>query len=76
VDGNIRNPVEGGTGQNFSRSSSEFQLSTNFDLSTGITAFGAIIVTCGGGNEYHGAYFYSRSQYGGLIQPGSEHDYR
>jgi len=62
--GNIRNPVEGGAGQNFSQEVvQEFQLSsTNFDLSTGITAFGAInIVTRGGGNEYHGAgYFYFR----------------
>src|SRR5262249_10760782 len=62
--GNIRNPVEGGTGQNFSQEIvQEFQLSsTNFDLSTGITAFGAInIVTRSGGNDYHGAgYFYFR----------------
>jgi Carboxypeptidase regulatory-like domain len=62
--GNIRNPVEGGTGQNFSQEVvQEFQLSsTNFDLSTGITAFGAInIVTRGGGNDPHGAgYFYFR----------------
>jgi hypothetical protein len=62
--GNIRNPVEGGAGQNFSQEVvQEFQISsTNFDLSTGITAFGAInIVTRGGGNEYHGAgYFYFR----------------
>src|SRR5215475_3176215 len=42
--GNVRNPVEGGTGQNFSQEVvQEFQLSsTNFDLSTGITAFGAV----------------------------------
>src|SRR3989442_511584 len=42
--GNIRNPVEGGTGQNFSQEVvQEFQISTaNFDLSTGIAAFGAI----------------------------------
>ncbi len=62
--GNVRNPVEGGTGQNFSQEVvQEFQLSsTNFDLSTGITAFGAInIVTRGGSNEFHGAgYFYFR----------------
>ncbi len=62
--GNIRNPVEGGTGQNFSQEVvQEFELSsTNFDLSTGITAFGAInIVTRGGGNDYHGAgYFFFR----------------
>jgi hypothetical protein len=62
--GNIRNPIEGGTGQNFSQEIvQEFQLSsTNFDLSTGITAFGAInVVTRTGGNDYHGAgYFYFR----------------
>jgi hypothetical protein len=62
--GNIRNPVEGGTGQNFSQEVvQEFQLSsTNFELSTGITAFGAInIVTRGGTNNYHGTgYFYFR----------------
>jgi hypothetical protein len=65
VDGaNIRNPVEGGTGQNFSQEVvKEFQISsTNFDLSTGITAFGAInVVTRSGGNGFHGAgYFYFR----------------
>jgi len=62
--GNIRNPVEGGTGQNFSQEVvQEFQLSsTNFDLSTGITAFGAInIISRGGSNAFHGtAYFYYR----------------
>jgi hypothetical protein len=68
VDGaNIRNPVEGGTGQNFSQEVvQEFQISsTNFDLSTGITAFGAInIVTRGGSNDFHGAgYFYFRDHH-------------
>jgi hypothetical protein len=62
--GNIRNPVEGGTGQNLSQEVvQEFQLSsTNFDLSTGITAYGAInIVTRSGGNDFHGTgYFYFR----------------
>src|SRR5215475_7731627 len=62
--GNIRNPVEGGTGQNFSQEVvQEFQLSsTNFDLSTGITAFGSInIVSRSGSNDFHGAgYFYFR----------------
>src|SRR5262249_1022005 len=56
--GNVRNPVEGGTGQNFSQEVvQEFQLSsTNFDLSTGITAFGSVnIVTRGGSNDFHGA---------------------
>ena len=62
--GNIRNPVEGGTGQNFSQEVvQEFQLSsTNFDLSTGITAFGSVnVVTRSGSNDYHGTgYFYFR----------------
>ena len=64
--GNIRNPVEGGTGQNFSQEVvQEFQISTaNFDLSTGIAAFGAInIVTRSGSNDFRGAgYFYYRDQ--------------
>jgi len=62
--GNVRNPIEGGSGTNFSQEVvQEFQLSsTNFDLSTGITAFGAInVVTRSGGNDFHGAgYFYFR----------------
>src|SRR5262249_760225 len=64
--GNVRNPVEGGTGQNFSQEVvQEFQISTaNFDLSTGIAAFGAInVVTRSGTNDYHGAgYTYFRNQ--------------
>jgi hypothetical protein len=62
--GNVRNPVEGGTGQNFSQEIvQEFQISTaNFDLSTGITAFGAInVVTRSGTNDFHGVgYGYYR----------------
>ena len=62
--GNVRNPVEGGTGQNFSQEVvQEFQISTtNFDLSTGITGFGSVnVVTRQGGNDFHGAgYFYFR----------------
>ena len=62
--GNIRNPVEGGPGQNFSQEVvQEFQISTaNFDLSTGIAAFGAInVVTRSGTNDFRGAgYFYYR----------------
>src|SRR5260370_691000 len=57
VDGaNIRNPVEGGTGQNFSQEVvHEFQISsTNFDLSTGITPFACTnIRTRGVGNAIH-----------------------
>src|SRR5215470_2360770 len=63
--GNVRNPVEGGTGQNFSQEVvQEFQISTsNFDLSTGIAAFGAInIVTRSGSNDFRGAgYYYFRN---------------
>jgi hypothetical protein len=64
--GNVRNPIEGGTGQNFSQEVvQEFQISTaNFDLSTGIAAFGAInVVTRSGTNEYRGVgYGYFRNQ--------------
>lgn len=62
--GNVRNPTEGGTSQNFSQEVvQEFQISTaNFDLSTGIAGFGAInIVTRSGSNEFRGAgYSYYR----------------
>jgi hypothetical protein len=64
--GNVRNPIEGGPGQNFSQEVvQEFQISTaNFDLSTGIAAFGAInIVTRSGSNDLRGSgYFYYRDQ--------------
>jgi hypothetical protein len=68
VDGsNIRNPVEGGSGQNFSQEVvQEFQLSSvNFDLSTGLTSFGAInVVTRSGSNTLHGGgYFYFRDHH-------------
>jgi hypothetical protein len=62
--GNIRNPIEGGSGQNFSQEVvQEFQLSSvNFDLSTGITGSGSVnIITRTGGNDFHGsAYFFFR----------------
>jgi len=62
--GNIRNSIEGGTGQNFSQEVvQEFQLSSvNFDLSTGITAAGAVnVVTRSGTNSLHGSgYFFFR----------------
>jgi Carboxypeptidase regulatory-like domain len=64
--GNVRNPIEGGTGQNFSQEVvQEFQISTaNFDLSTGIAAFGAInVVTRSGTNDLRGAaYLYHRDE--------------
>ncbi len=62
--GNIRNSIEGGSGQNFSQEVvQEFQLSSvNFDLSTGITGSGSVnVVTRTGGNDFHGsAYFFFR----------------
>lgn len=65
--GNVRNPVEGGSGTNFSQEVvQEFQMSSlNFDLSTGITAFGAInVVTRSGGSAFHGtAYYYFRDHH-------------
>ena len=65
IDGaNVRNPVEGGSGQNFSQEIvQEFQLSSvNFDLSTSLTAYGSVnVVTRSGTNDFHGAaYFYFR----------------
>jgi hypothetical protein len=64
--GNVRNPVEGGPGQNFSQEIvQEFQISTvNFDLSTGIAAFGAInVVTRSGTNDLNGSgYLYYRDE--------------
>ncbi|MCU0246438.1 MAG: carboxypeptidase regulatory-like domain-containing protein, partial [Bryobacter sp.] len=62
--GNIRNSINGGTGQNLSQEVvEEFQISSaNFDLSTGIAASGAVnVVSRSGGNQYHGsAYFFFR----------------
>jgi Carboxypeptidase regulatory-like domain len=58
--GNVRDPITGGTGQNFSQELvQEFQISTaNFDLSTGITAFGAInVVTRAGTNDFRGTVY-------------------
>ena len=63
--GNVRDSVTGGTAQNFSQEVvQEFQISTaNFDLSTGIAAFGAInVVTRSGSNDFRGAgYYYHRN---------------
>jgi hypothetical protein len=58
--GNIVDPVCGGAAQNFSTETiQEFQISSfNFDLSTGVTAVGAInIVSRTGTNQYHGSGF-------------------
>ncbi|HVP45943.1 MAG TPA: TonB-dependent receptor, partial [Bryobacteraceae bacterium] len=65
VDGaTVNDAVTGGTQQNFSQEVvQEFQVSSNnFDLSTGITAGGAVnVVTRTGTNEFHGSgYFYFR----------------
>jgi len=65
VDGaTVQDSITGGTQQNFSQEVvQEFQLSsTNFDLSTGIGAGGAInVVTRSGGNDFHGnAFFFFR----------------
>jgi hypothetical protein len=61
VDGaTVQDSITGGTQQNFSQEViQEFQLSsTNFDLSTGIGADGAInVVTRSGGNDVHGSAF-------------------
>lgn len=62
VDGaTVQDSINGGTQQNFSQEVvQEFQLSsTNFDLSTGIGAGGAInVVTRSGGNDFHGSGFF------------------
>jgi len=62
VDGaTVQDSITGGTQQNFSQEVvQEFQLSsTNFDLSTGIGAGGAInVVTRSGGNDFHGSLFF------------------
>ena len=58
--GSIVDGVTGGSAQNFSiESVQEFQISSfNFDLSTGVTAVGAInIVTRTGSNDFHGSAF-------------------
>jgi hypothetical protein len=63
--GNVNDAIEGGgPGMNFSQEVvQEFQLSAvNFDLSTNITAVGAVnVVTRSGSNDLHGSgYFYFR----------------
>jgi len=65
VDGaTVQDAITGGTQQNFSQEViQEFQVSsTNFDLSTGVGAGGAInLVTRSGGNDFHGSgFFYFR----------------
>jgi outer membrane receptor for ferrienterochelin and colicin len=65
VDGaTVNDSVTGGTQQNFSQEVvQEFQVSSvNFDLSTGITAGGAVnVITRTGSNDFHGSgFFYFR----------------
>src|SRR5579864_393070 len=65
VDGaTVNDAVTGGTQQNFSQEVvQEFQVSSaNFDLSTGITAGGAVnVITRTGSNDFHGSgFFYFR----------------
>jgi hypothetical protein len=80
--GNVRNPIEGQTGMNFSQEVvQEFQLSSNnFDLSTGITSVGSVnIVTRTGSNELHGSgYFFFRDNnmaaYPGLARNAANPD--
>jgi len=78
VDGaRVNDSVDGGTQQNFSQEIvQEFQISSvNFDLSTGITAAGAInIVTRGGSNQLHGSGFFFFRDHHMAAYPGLERD--
>ena len=78
VDGaTVQDSINGGTQQNFSQEVvQEFQLSsTNFDLSTGIGAGGAInIVTRSGGNDFHGSGFFFFRDHNMSAYPYLAHD--
>ena len=78
VDGaRINDAIDGGTQQNFSQEIvQEFQISSvNFDLSTGITAAGAInIVTRSGGNQFHGSGFFFFRDHHMSAYPGLARD--
>ena len=78
VDGaRINDSVDGGTQQNFSQEIvQEFQISSvNFDLSTGITAAGAInIVTRSGSNQLHGSGFFFFRDHHMSAYPGLQRD--
>ena len=78
VDGaRINDSVDGGTQQNFSQEIvQEFQISSvNFDLSTGITAAGAInIVTRSGSNQFHGSAFFFFRDHHMAAYPGLQRD--
>src|SRR5581483_4810925 len=72
--GNIRDSIENsGPGMNFSQEVvQEFQLSAvNFDLSTGITAVGAVnVVTRSGSNDFHGSGYYYFRDHNMAAYPG------
>src|SRR5260370_25089774 len=73
----INDSVDGGTQQNFSQETvQEFQISSvNFDLSTGITAAGAInIVTRSGSNQLHGSGFFFFRDHHMAAYPGLQRD--
>ena len=78
VDGaTVQDSITGGTQQNFSQEVvQEFQLSsTNFDLSTGIGAGGAInVVTRSGGNDFHGSAFFFYRDHNMAAYPYLAHD--
>jgi len=78
VDGaRINDAVDGGTQQNFSQEIvQEFQISSvNFDLSTGISAGGAInIVTRTGSNQLHGSGFFFYRDHHMAAYPGLNRD--
>jgi len=78
VDGaTVQDAITGGTQQNFSQEVvQEFQLSsTNYDLSTGIGAGGAInVVTRSGGNDFHGSLFFFYRDHNMSAFPTLGHD--
>ncbi|MGO4881481.1 MAG: carboxypeptidase regulatory-like domain-containing protein [Bryobacteraceae bacterium] len=78
VDGaTVQDSITGGTEQNLSQEVvQEFQLSsTNFDLSTGIGAGGAInVVTRSGGNDFHGSAFFFYRDHNMSAYPYLAHD--
>ena len=77
--GSVRNPIEGGSGTNFSQEVvQEFQVSSiNFDLSTSITSVGGInAVTRQGGNQYHGSAYYFFRDHNMAANPSLRRDPR
>ncbi|MBI4893554.1 MAG: TonB-dependent receptor, partial [Acidobacteria bacterium] len=78
VDGvNNQDQVQGGTQQNFSQEVvQEFQISTtNLDLSTGLSASGAInIVSRTGTNDFHGGGYFFYRDHNTAAYPGLQRD--